>query len=322
VADPVLRPADVPDRALVLHFDLDSPAALLRFWGGNSEAVDLEDFFQKALGRALEFLDAAGTPATFFCVGRELEGSPTARRLLGDAHRRGHELGNHTYSHPYGLTLLSESDQEAEVRECTRVIRDVTGHAPIGFRAPGYDLNTRLMNLLEAEGFLYDSSVFWSILNPLFRLYHRCWSTGDTHNGLVQHSRLAPRRPYFPSRENWIDAGPPRAILELPLPRVGACGWPFYNNFLLSVGPGWARRLVAQARQRHLVYLFHLIEFVDLSDGLPDAIRRHPNVQVSVRDKIQRMNAIVSQLRQRYEVQRTTDFVAGIRAGARAPEGY
>ncbi len=272
-------------------------------------------FFEKALGRALEFLDEAGAPATLFCVGRELEGSASARRLLRDAHGRGHELGNHTFSHPYGLTLLNERDQQTEIRECSRVIRDVTGQLPTGFRAPGYDLNTSLMNFLESEGFDYDSSAFWSVLNPLFRIYHRCFSRGGTHNGLVQSSRRAPRRPYYPSSENWVEAGPPRRILELPLPRVGAMGWPLYNNFLLSAGPTWTQHLIARASDWYLVYRFHLIEFVDLSEGLPGALRRHPNVHLSVKEKIGRMKATLSQLAQRYDVQRTTDFVAAIRAG-------
>ncbi len=35
----------VPDRALVLHVDLDSPASLLRFWGCDDRPVDLDGFF-------------------------------------------------------------------------------------------------------------------------------------------------------------------------------------------------------------------------------------------------------------------------------------
>lgn len=301
------------DRALAIHFDLDSPKTLLRFWGCEEVAVDLERFFEKALGRALEMLDECGARATFFCVGSELEGSDTARRLLRDAHSKGHELGNHTYSHPYGLTTLSEDERKREIRECSRVIRDITGDPPRGFRAPGYDVDTDLINFLEEEGFAYDSSAFWSVFNPLFRFYHRCLSVTRTYNGLVQSSRNIPRRPYCPSRDNWITPGAARQIVEIPLPRVGPLGLPFYNNFLLSVGPAFSRYLVSCARQQHLVYLFHLIEFVDLSDEVPWELRRHPNIQIKAKDKVRFMSETLSLLSRRYEIKGTSDFIANVR---------
>jgi peptidoglycan/xylan/chitin deacetylase (PgdA/CDA1 family) len=303
----------VRDQALVIHFDLDSPNTLLRFWGCEQPAVDLDAFFTIALGRALEFLDDVGASATFFCVGGELERSDPARRLLREACRRGHELANHTYSHPYGFTQLSEDRQQWEIRECSRVIGEIAGAPPSGFRAPGYDANTAVVNLLEAEGFSYDSSAFWSLFNPLFRVYHRFFSASRTYNGLVQSSRHIPQAPYYPSRGNWTERGPERALLELPLPRVGPGGLPFYNNFLLTVGAAASRYLVSCARQQHLVYLFHLIEFVDLSDGLPSELRRHPNVQTSVNTKIRLMKETLSLLAGRYEIQPTRDVVSRIR---------
>jgi hypothetical protein len=90
---------------------------------------------------------------------------------------------------------------------------------------------------------------------------------------------------------------------------------PFYNNFLLSLGAPASRYLVSCARQRHLVYLFHLIEFVDLSDGLPSELRRHPNVRTKVTDKIRLMKETLSLLARRYEIQQTRDFVTAIRKG-------
>jgi hypothetical protein len=107
-----------------------------------------------------------------------------------------------------------------------------------------------------------------------------------------------------------------RRILELPLPRVSPLGLPFYNNFLLSVGETGSRYLVASANQPYLVYLFHLIEFVDMSDGMPSELRRHPNIHITVSDKIRRMKRTLSLLARRYEIRRTADFVAAIRAGS------
>jgi peptidoglycan/xylan/chitin deacetylase (PgdA/CDA1 family) len=53
--------------------------------------------------RVLDDLAAAGTPATFFAVGRQLD--PDTLPLLRRAREEGHRIGNHTFHHaaPFGV---------------------------------------------------------------------------------------------------------------------------------------------------------------------------------------------------------------------------
>ncbi len=57
-----------------------------------------------APGRLAELLDAQGAKGTFFAIGDELlrDGGPL--RTLAEV---GHEIGNHTLTHPYGATRLA-----------------------------------------------------------------------------------------------------------------------------------------------------------------------------------------------------------------------
>ena len=61
-----------------------------------------------------------------------------------------------------------------------------------------------------------------------------------------------------------------------------------------------------------MMYLFHSIEFMDLSDGLPEELAVHPNVKMPVRDKLGRSRAILSNLLKRYEWVRTREFVGSL----------
>ena len=68
----------------------------------------------------LEALTLAGVRATFFCPARQL----TAYPALGDAMvAAGHELANHSSSHPWQLALMSRSDAQNELSSAQRVLR-------------------------------------------------------------------------------------------------------------------------------------------------------------------------------------------------------
>lgn len=80
----------------------------------------------------LPLLDSLGVRATFFVNGNALAERPDVGRRFVAA---GHELGNHTWSHPRML-LKSQAAIRREVERTDSMIR-VVGHAgPIRFRPP------------------------------------------------------------------------------------------------------------------------------------------------------------------------------------------
>ena len=80
----------------------------------------------------LDVLAAAGVTATFFVLGVNLE---KRRDIAVRAAREGHELGNHTYSHPY-LPLKSHVRVEAELVATDAAIERATGIVPTIARPP------------------------------------------------------------------------------------------------------------------------------------------------------------------------------------------
>jgi peptidoglycan/xylan/chitin deacetylase (PgdA/CDA1 family) len=80
----------------------------------------------------LRVLRESGVRATFFLTGAEVERNPgLARRLATE----GHELGNHTFSHPRML-LRSPSFIRAEVERTDSLLRAAGQAGPILFRPP------------------------------------------------------------------------------------------------------------------------------------------------------------------------------------------
>lgn len=82
--------------------------------------------------RLLEILARHEVRATFFLVGKFVQARPHIARAVVAA---GHQIGNHTASHP-NLALLSSGDIRAQLVDASHAIADVTGVMPELFRPP------------------------------------------------------------------------------------------------------------------------------------------------------------------------------------------
>lgn len=293
-------------KQLLVHVDLDSPTALLPFYGLDGDAIsqnDLNRFYDRCFERMLAFFKEQGIVASLFVVGKDIERSASCREQLRKAHRDGHELENHTHSHPFGLADLPATRVVDEIETCNRLIEDLVGSKPQGFRSPGYSMNNALMAQLETMGFTYESSGFWSVMQPLMGLTQKLFFKGSKlGSGFGDVTRSLPQTPYHPSTEQWTVDGSRngRSLLELPLPRTPHFGLPFYHNFNLWSPHFLATASAASVKHDPLVYLFHLIEFADPADRLPEGILRHPNATKPYSVKLARTRAIFKRLNAHY----------------------
>ncbi|HLJ17529.1 MAG TPA: polysaccharide deacetylase family protein [Bryobacteraceae bacterium] len=125
----------------------DRPAIALTFDDGPSESTpDL-----------LEVLDRYRVPATFFQCGANVRRLPRLARQIAGA---GHEIGNHTDSHPM-LQFHSPAYIRDELARAQQAIEDTTGVVPALFRAP---YGVRWFGLREAQQELHLLGVMWTII--------------------------------------------------------------------------------------------------------------------------------------------------------------
>ena len=81
----------------------------------------------------LDLLAAAGATASFFCIGDRARRHPLLlRRIVG----AGHQVENHSLTHPYLFAFLSGAALRREVQDAQAILAEITGVAPAWFRAP------------------------------------------------------------------------------------------------------------------------------------------------------------------------------------------
>jgi peptidoglycan/xylan/chitin deacetylase (PgdA/CDA1 family) len=73
---------------------------------------------------------------------------------LADLHRRGHEIGSHTMTHPI-LTHLEDDELAQELTLSRQLIAKWTNFSPVGLCYPNGDHDERVVNAAAAAGYAY-----------------------------------------------------------------------------------------------------------------------------------------------------------------------
>ena len=115
--------------------------------------------YERAIPRLEQLFEEENIPATFFVIGRDLA-SPGNPARIQRLHNAGHEIANHSQNHLYDMSRRGPETIRSEVLEAIDGIGNITGAAPVGFRAPGYTINDAMFATLSELGVEYDSSVF------------------------------------------------------------------------------------------------------------------------------------------------------------------
>ena len=98
----------------------------------------------------LDIFRQVGGKATFCMVGSQIDRNPDVAAAV---HAAGHELANHTYTHPF-LTRIDLDAARQELIRTEERIREVTGGEPVRtFRPPFFDANDAIIALAEELGY-------------------------------------------------------------------------------------------------------------------------------------------------------------------------
>lgn len=127
----------------VWHGREDTASVALTFDDGPSDDTEA----------ILDVLTRQNLKATFFMVGRQVVRHPkVARRVVWE----GHEVGNHSYSHPVYL-YRSARETRGQLKRTQEVINETTGvqpklsRPPCGVRSPAYFKAAREMRLRTVQ---------------------------------------------------------------------------------------------------------------------------------------------------------------------------
>jgi peptidoglycan-N-acetylglucosamine deacetylase len=298
----------MPARKLCsLSVDLDPVSCYYRIHAlGPAPAAIAEVILKRALPRFVEMFGRHGIRATFFVVGSDLESS-SARRQLKDLAAAGHELANHSFSHPYDLARLERERVRDEIRRCHDAIGEAAGVSPEGFRAPRYDVSAAMLDEMATLGYRYDSSIFpapayyaaKAVIMGMLRL------TGRKSGAVLTDPRalLAPPDPYRPDmRAPWRRGQAP--LVELPIAVTPGLRVPAIGTSLLTVPTALRARWLEDMRARPFFNLeMHGIDLIDAEiDGIPAELGlRQPDLRQTLETKRRALEATLGRLALEYD---------------------
>jgi hypothetical protein len=301
---------NAPARTASVGVDVDSLRLYYRIHGLDDRSAS-NAAWRVGVARFEELFAELGIRATFFCVAEDVDipgNTERIRRLVAD----GHEIGNHTWRHPYALTRLPEHERRTEVQQGRFKLEDAAEAPVVGFRSPGYNADAALQTDVLETGHRYDSSVFPCVpyyaakaaIMGLMRL------RGRESQSILGTPRVlaAPRSPYVASREDPHVRGQD-GLIQFPISVFA--GVPLIGTAFTAIGER-ASAFVADLAARasgHLTIEFHAADLLSLrDDGLDPALAVQPDLRVPVDKKRRAFRAALKAVQAHAQVVRLADL--------------
>lgn len=139
----VVTPRKVP----IYYVETDEPKVAISFdatWGAEHTS------------RLLEILRTKGVRTTFFLCGYWIEKYP---ELVTRIALEGHEVANHSSTHPH-MNSLSVEEIQKEIMQTHHMLVELTGQAPYLFRPPFGEYNNKVVEAVTELGYV---AVQWSV---------------------------------------------------------------------------------------------------------------------------------------------------------------
>lgn len=260
--------------------------------------------YDRCVPRLVELFASESIAATFFAIGSDLTRARN-REIVASLHDASHEIGNHSFHHHYDLSRRSAADIQEDIELGATAIQEAVGLRPVGFRAPGYTINDKMFDVLDAMQIAYDSSVFpcpsyyatkASVLGMMALQGRRSQSILDTPRVL-----RSSKQPYRVGRPYWRKG---TGLLELPI-GVTPWGLPYIGTSLVLWGRRGAQALTRQMLQQDLVHIeLHGFDVADVTlDGLQVLAPHRPDLRRTAAEKVSVIRTVIDMIRQAgYEI--------------------
>jgi hypothetical protein len=169
----------------------------------------------EAIPYMLKLLKKYSFKTTFACVGYWIEQYPDIHKMILD---QGHEIMNHTYSHPDNELLnperkfkdISEAEKKEEIERCHQVCKTLLHYEPIGCRIPHFKnlFTDEIYTILKELDYAYSSSTWLTNTNSYGLPF---W----TKDGIIEFPlTTCPKHP-FTVFDTWHSFNSPRLLHKI-----------------------------------------------------------------------------------------------------------
>lgn len=292
-----------------VQVDIDGLWAVRRCYGRPERGTFEDDpcWTEGVVGLADLFQDL-GIPASFFVVGRDMRVA-SKRRIARQLSASGFEIGNHSLNHRIGLTRLPDSRLRAEISLSKQAIERAGLPAPLGFRAPGYDVDARVRRMARETGHLYDASLLPSFLTWPLRV-----ADAMLARRVDSAKRQFGRTRYGFARRHPTVTG--EGLVQFPVGVLGRLGVPLTGSAIFAFGP---RRVIPSIQEElrsngGIMLLLHAVDMVDC--GRPIVLdTRTPSTggfNLASGEKREKLREVLCWLSDNTDIRRTDNEARGI----------
>jgi hypothetical protein len=270
-----------------IHVDLDN------LWMYEQEFnisinPDREYIYSESLPLFLKLLNKFKSKATFMVIGQDLN-LPACQAFCRKAVILGHEIANHSWSHPVSFGTLSYEQKKQQIVKTHKKIIEICGIKPVGFRGPGYYQDKEIITVLNELNYHYDSSVLPGVAQLMMSSYAFLRGGKNKHKSFGRTNYIISQEtPYF-VRGLALD----QKLQELPISVLPLFRLPIHTTFAYYFGSEYRRMILyyLKSKPSYLLYLFHAIDFVDL----PHQFKNHPIIPLrySFQERIKYIQSIL-----------------------------
>jgi hypothetical protein len=286
----------------VLSCDLDTVDRHLEGYGFEDPGpCDL--IYRTAVPRLLDLLAELDVPAVLFTIARDADGQ---RELLRRAVAAGHEIASHSLTHPQPFSTLEDAALRDQLETSRQRLSDASGCDVVGFRAPAWDVDDRVLRMVREAGYRYDASIFPTpaLVASRVATYRRGTGKRSIFAMDVLGHAFAPVRPHALGD-----------LVEFPIAVTPWLRMPVYHTFAYFVpAPLFRRNLRALLRSDlPVMYEFHAADLLGLAeDGVDPRMARHPGMRESLAHKRELLR---DTLREIVAARRVTTYRAAVEEG-------
>ncbi|MDT8901346.1 polysaccharide deacetylase family protein [Anaeroselena agilis] len=174
----------LPGLAELIAADQNVPRPIYNGHPGKQQVALACNIFwgEEYLPTMLDALDRGGVKVTFFIGGSWAKRHPDLVRELA---ARGHELANHSYSHPHPNTLSVEQNQD-QILRTEKLVEELTGVKTKLYAPPYGEFNAAVLKAAAGVGY---TTILWSVDTvdwkrpPAETILNRV--LGKVHNGAI-----------------------------------------------------------------------------------------------------------------------------------------
>ena len=212
-----------------LSLDLDNKWSYMKTHG-DAGWNEFPSYLDEFVPRALKFFADRKLRITFFVVGQDAAQSKNRAALQAIA-ADGHEIGNHSFSHEPWMHHYPKDKIHDEIVRAAESIESAIGKRPLGFRGPGYSSSPEIIEILEANGYLYDASSFPTFLGPLARAYYFRTTKLTQDEANVRRDLFGPFSNGFRTLKAHCHGQ--HHLIEIPVTTMPVLRTPFHVSYLL-----------------------------------------------------------------------------------------